>query len=263
MAPRLLVSCAVAVALALAGPSQQLPISANEEKAAMTPNPPSLRASAPQAMVEAKAAAERKVVLPPEASAKKMKPCHVSSDWNACGTRGLPHEYPGGLHCPADQCCSKTAVKLGYGGGGWCTSSWALCSSKVVYHEEFSYGTCTCKTYGRNCPPNSTCQENEGRPYCKCNDGFVFHKNQCIKGKRGARPTVSPSLDVPHEEDEEEEDLAESEPEEDLSVGCQAGDCRPGSCEYVDGRVKCTCGPGFKSALLTDTREQCVKEEGA
>ncbi|KAL8424381.1 hypothetical protein Efla_000838 [Eimeria flavescens] len=54
--------------------------------------------------------------------------------------------------------------------------------SALIYHPEYSYGNCNCSKKKSECPPNTTCHEEEGGyggVYCLCNEGYIFHDGRC------------------------------------------------------------------------------------
>ncbi|XP_026190798.1 uncharacterized protein LOC113146743 [Cyclospora cayetanensis] len=164
---------------------------------------------------------------------RRMKPCFQSENGKACGGRVSEADYPGGLHCPAGFCCSRTAMQ-NWSSGNWCSSSWAFCSSSLIYNPKYSYGTCTCQNYEIRCPTNSACVDTSYGPYCKCLDGKEEVEGAC---RNLTTTTITSSSE---------------------KAECRADDCRPGFCDAERGKVVCTCLGGYISRKISEIREQCV-----
>ncbi|XP_026192713.1 uncharacterized protein LOC113147196 [Cyclospora cayetanensis] len=179
---------------------------------------------------------------------RRMKPCFQSKDGQACGGRVSEADYPGGLHCPAGLCCSKTATQ-NRSSGNWCSSSWASCWSFFVYTSRYSYGTCKCKRYASRCPEDSTCVDTSYGPYCKCVDGKEEVDGGCHYPTTTSTTTTSTTTTVTtttlFEEDTE-------------SVECRVDDCSPGFCSIAESRIVCTCAGGYTPRRLSPIREECV-----
>ncbi|PFH38356.1 microneme protein MIC8 [Besnoitia besnoiti] len=151
--------------------------------------------------------------------------CRISKGFDACGSRG----YAGldgmtGTYCPDGFCCSKTAC---FGTcGSWCHDNWALCSSSVVYHPEYSYGNCNCKRMQEKCHANAGCvhvNRDNGGAYCKCNDGYWGDGKTC-------------KIDF-----------------------CRFNPCGEGTCIRTDDAYKCECPPTHK--LVGEEGKQTCQEK--
>ncbi|PHJ22232.1 micronemal protein 8 [Cystoisospora suis] len=152
--------------------------------------------------------------------------CRISRGGGECGPRGYPgiRGSPTGVFCPDGHCCSKTACR-NFSCGAWCESSWALCSSWMVYHETWSYGRCNCEQFGGKCDPNADCvhkKENEGGVYCRCRQGYYGDGKSC-------------KLDA-----------------------CTSNPCHPGTCSRDGEGYNCTCPDTHN--LIEEEGQKCVEK---
>lgn len=150
----------------------------------------------------------------PERPSDRHYICRYSkANGGVCGWRGSS-TLPTGLYCPANNCCSKTACRNGLC-NGFCDPAWALCSTGLIYYDEYSYGKCNCSRLAHRCPSNSTCHddaEEMGGAYCLCEEGFYLKGESCVQ---------SP---------------------------CKLTDCSPGTCVLAaDESPQCECPSGYAS----------------
>ncbi|PFH36237.1 putative collagen [Besnoitia besnoiti] len=164
--------------------------------------------------------------------------CVISRQGAGCAHRSVDIDgfsYQG-ASCPKDLCCSKTACHIPHGCGAFCESSWALCSTSIVYHKDKSYGgDCSCEKQGHRCHQHAVCVENlnpGGGARCECVTGFMGDGIHC-------------------------------EPDACLSEGWNPcgihGACVPHS---VD-RYSCECYDNFERILDSDGKETCGLKPGS
>lgn len=178
---------------------------------------------------------------------KTLKPCFQAEKDDPCGGRVSQTEYPGGMHCAPGFCCSKTVIVSG-SIGNWCVKPWAYCSSTVVYDKNYSYGTCKCSKYSKNCPSNTTCTDTNLGPYCACNNGYFEVNGLCETTTTTTSTTTTTTTATTTTTTTTTKETAE----------CRPDDCRPGFCDSVRGKVLCTCMGGYVARRHTDIRERCV-----
>ncbi|XP_026191136.1 uncharacterized protein LOC34621977 [Cyclospora cayetanensis] len=153
--------------------------------------------------------------------------CFVSNEgaeW-ACANRAPQQQYPGGMYCPHDMCCSDTVSYMGKV-GKICTSDESFCQS---YNAEYSYGRCTCEHKAAECPQNSSCKNTKKGSGCECDHGYIKENGKCVK--RGSTATSTTTAAAPHASGK--------------AGPCTATDCRPGFCKVEDDAISCTCVSGY------------------
>ncbi|PHJ16149.1 microneme protein mic3 [Cystoisospora suis] len=156
--------------------------------------------------------------------------CRFSHNGGECGDRAFHKDgrtYRG-ASCPGNLCCSKTACQ-NWQCGNFCSSSWALCSTAVVYHPENSYGgNCSCAKLGRSCSANATCIDENwegGGAICRCKEGYRGDGIECVPDSCSAEETSA---------------------------------CSPGSCRKENGAHRCSCPEGYVEKHRDDGRSYCA-----
>ncbi|EPT24793.1 microneme protein MIC8 [Toxoplasma gondii TgCatPRC2] len=163
-----------------------------------------------------------KLKEPPDPDDENSWLCRISKKYDACGSREYSDKGLKWTFCPEDFCCSKTACFYG-SCGSWCHDNWALCSSSIIYHDEYSYGKCNCKRFQENCDVNAICvhaNREDGGAYCQCKEGYWGDGKSC-------------KIDF-----------------------CQLQPCGAGTCTRTDEGYKCDC-PETHKLIVVEDKETC------